>query len=447
MVTPPLSGVRQSEPVLLPTERQCPFDPPGELGELRDDQPLTRLRFPDGHIGWLVTSHELARAVLGDQRFSRVPSGAPSFPPDWQPALVFDAIQHDTTFPAAVRTLVDRYQGEGRLTDAIRDPEVVRTIHEHPLTKLPFSNMDPPRHDQLRRIHTGYFSVRRVGEHRPFIERIVADRLAAMAEAGPPVDLVATFARPIPSLVTCAMFGIPESDSGTFERLSAIKTKPDTTADDILEANEEFRAFARELIERKRAQPGDDLLSALIHGGEMTYDELVTNTVFLVASSHTTTINTIGYGVAALLQNRDQWDMLRAESTDIGRVVEELLRYTTAIHVADIRTALEDVELGGTVIKAFEPIAISLAAANRDPQVFAEPDRLDIARQASKHLAFSYGIHQCLGQHLVRLELQIALPALARRFPSLDLAVPVEDIPWHRGDRGIYGPERLPVTW
>lgn len=438
---------RQSTPIQLPTERECPFDPPSELGELRESEPLTRFRLPDGHTGWLVTSHDLARAVMGDQRFSRVPSGAPSFPADWQPTLVHDAIQQDSNFPDAVRTLVDRYRQEGRLPDAIRDPVVVQTIHEHPLSKMPFSNMDPPRHDQLRRLHTGNFSVRRVAEYRTRIEQIVADRLDAMEKAGPPVDLVDTFARPIPLLLTCALFGIPETDANTFQRLSAVRGKSDTNPDDLLKANEEFRAFARELIRRKRAQPGADLLSDLVHSAEMTYDELVTNTVFLITSAHTTTINTIAYGVAALLRNRDQWDLLRTESTDVGRVVEEVMRYTTAVPAADIRTALEDVELGGMLIKAFEPVAISLAAANRDPRVFTDPDRLDVTRQATKQIAFGYGIHQCLGQQLVRLELRIALSELAHRFPSLDFAVPVEHIAWAAGNRGIYGPERLPVTW
>src|SRR5206468_2438642 len=154
----------------------------------------------------------------------------------------------------------------------------------------------------------------------------------------------------------------------------------------------------------------------------------------------------IAFAVAALLIDRDRWNTLRTESSAIGRVLEELFRYGS-VQVPNIRTALEDVELGGTVIKAFETVAISLAAANRDPRVFTDPDRVDLTRQeASKHVTFGYGIHQCLGQQLVRLELRIALLALAERFPTLDLAVPLAEVPWHSGARSIHAPERLPVT-
>ncbi|MGW4126013.1 cytochrome P450 [Nocardia sp. NPDC004711] len=394
-----------------------------------------------------MTSHELARAVLGDQRFTVYPGGPPSMHPERQAALVFDAIQHDTDFPDVVRGLIDRYRREGRLADAFRDLEVVRTLHERSLSKLPFFMTDPPEHTRLRRIVAPHFAVRRVGEYRTRIEKIVADRLDVMEKLGPPVDLVETFAQAIPSLMTCALFGVPESERGTFEQLAAVRHNSDATVDDVVEARREFRAFGRELIERKRAQPGDDLLSALVHNGAMTEDELVSTAVVLVTAAHGTTANALASSIFTLLQNRERWNTLRTESAPIGHIVEELLRYTTIDQANDVRTALEDVEIGDAVIKASEPVAISLSAANRDPQVFAEPDRVDLTRHAANHLTFGYGVHQCIGQHLARLELQIALTGLARRFPNLDLAVPVADIPWHSGDRQLYGPRKLPVTW
>lgn len=448
MTTRPLSYARQSEPIQPPTERQCPFDPPSEFHELRDNRPLSKFRFPDGHVGWMVTSNELARAVLGNPRFSVNPSGSPDLHPDRQAAVLFDAIKHDTDFPGAIRALVERYDREGRLADAFRDPEVVRTLHESSLHKLSFVNTDPPVHTRLRRILTGHFTVRRVGELRPRIEQIVTDRLDVMEKLGPPVDLVETFTQKLPSLLTCALFGVPEDEAGTFERLSEVRFNSDATVDDVLEANEEFRAFARELFERKRAQPTDDLLSELGRTGEMSEEQMVSTAVVLVRAAHATTALSLAFGVVTLLQDRERWDTLRNESVPIGQIVEELLRYTSIVQTAGIRTALEDVEIGGTVIKAFEQVAVYVSAVNRDPLVFAEPDRVDLTRQsATKHLAFGYGVHQCLGQQLARAELQIALTGLARRFPTLDLAVPMDELTWHRSDRPFYGPERVPVTW
>lgn len=449
MTNPSLTeaGRAQPDPVHMPTERECPFDPPNSLGRLRDSQPLSRLRFPDGHIGWLVTSHALARTVLGDPRFSMVPAGPPNSHPEGQAAKLFEAIQRDAAFPDPVRSLVDRYQQEGRLTEAFRDPEVVRALHEHPLSKLSFFFMDPPHHSRIRRLLAPHFTVRRAAEQRTRIEQIVADCLDDMERVGPPVDLVETFARRIPSLMTCALFGMPDSEASTFERLAGVRHTSTPTVEELREADDEFRIFARELVEHKRAEPGDDLLSTLVDGGKMTDDELAAAAVSLVSAAHSTTALTISFGVLTLLRDRDRWDVLRNRSAPIGRIVEELLRYTTADQAPDVRTALEDVEVGGTVIKAFDNVVVALPAVNRDPQVFTDPDRVDLTRHAAHHLSFGYGVHQCIGQHFARLELEIALTGLANRFPTLDLAVPMADIAWHSGDRQLYGPRQLPVTW
>lgn len=448
VTTSPLPDVRQASPVRLPTTRGCPFDPPSELAQLRDSQPLTRLRYPDGHIGWLVTSHELARAVLGDPRFSVYPGGFATDHPQRQAALLLDAIDDDTNFPEAARALVERYQRDGRLTDAFRNPEVLRALHEHPLSKLPFFSSDPPQHTRLRRILSGYFSVRRVGVYKPVIEAIVADRLDVMQRIGPPVDLVETFATAIPSMMTCALFGIPETERSTMSRLFEARANPSSTADDYVRVHNEFHQFCRDLIDHKRARPGDDLLSDLVHSAKMTDDQLVSSAVILVRAAQETTTATLSSGVLTLLHERDRWKALESEPAAIGPIVEELLRYTSVSQVSNTRSALEDVELAGTVIKAHETVSISLPTANRDPHVFTDPDRFDPDRpSAAQHLTFSYGIHQCLGQHLVRQELQIALTGLARRFPTLDLAVPVAAITWHPDNRVVRGPQRLPVTW
>lgn len=278
------------------------------------------------------------------------------------------------------------------------------------------------------------------------VEQIVADRLDVMERLGPPVDLVEMFASVVPSLVACAVFGIPESSRSIFEGLADVRRNPSATIDDILQANEGFTALAQELVEGKRAQPTPDLLSEVIHKGKMADNELVSTIAGMLMAAYLGVARNIAFAVASLLKDRDRWDKLTTEPDSTAQIVEELLRHAVNGTVF-VRTALEDVELGGAVIKAFETVVISGSAANRDPHVFAEPDRVCPMRQsAAPHLSFGYGVHQCLGQHLGRLQLQLALTGLARRFPKLDLAVAVEDILWHR-DASFYAPQRLPVTW
>ncbi|MBP0110880.1 cytochrome P450 [Bradyrhizobium vignae] len=220
----------------------------------------------------------------------------------------------------------------------------------------------------------------------------------------------------------------------------------DADSENILETNEEFRAFMRSVFARKRAEPSDNIFGELVRSGRLTDQELVATAVTLLQAAHAAIARTLALSVYMLLKERERWNVLRTEPGSIGTIVEELLRYAIAGQLS-VRMALEDVELGGAVIKGVETVAISFSAANRDPAVFAEPDRVDLAREeAGRHLTFSFGIHQCLGQHFARLELQIALSRLAQRFPNLELAVPTEDIPWHT-DRDIYAPDRLPVTW
>ncbi|WP_128932055.1 cytochrome P450 [Bradyrhizobium zhanjiangense] len=443
MTTRPQSDLRRSEPIRLPAEREW-LNPSSELSNLRETQPLSRFRFPDGRVGWLVTNQELARAVLRDSRFTRL--GAQSLPPEAFSGQIYYAIHQDPEFPDALRALVDRYRSDGRLADAFRDPGVLRAARECPLNSLPFFLKEAPEHTRFRRILAGYFTVRRVEEHRARIERIVADCLDAMQRLGPPLDLVETFALAVPTLVACEIFGVPTSDRDLFMQFTVRSTNPNATIEDILKVQDEFRTFISQIFARKRAQPATDLFGELVHNGELTDEELVATSVTLLQAAHSAIARTLAFSVFTLLRDRDRWNALRTQSGSIAHMVEELLRHTIAIQLV-VRMPLEDVELGGTVIKAFETVGISFSAANRDPQVFAEPDRIDLARpEAAKQLTFGYGIHQCIGQHLARLELRVALTDLADRFPALDFAVPIEDITW-TSDRDIYAPQRLPVSW
>jgi cytochrome P450 len=267
-----------------------------------------------------------------------------------------------------------------------------------------------------------------------------------MAQAGPPVDLVTAFALPIPSLVICELLGVPYADREGFQRDSATLLNLETSDEAAGVAMRSITGYLAELVERKRAEPTEDLLGGLVAGGDLTGEELVGMALLLLIAGHETTANMLGLGTFALLTRPEQAEALREGRVDVANAVEELLRYLTIIQHGGSRTAVEDVELGGEVIRAGESVAIYLPLANRDPARFAGGHELDLAADAHGHLAFGHGVHQCLGQQLARIEMRIAYPALLRRFPTLRLAVPPEEVPV-RSDMAIYGVHRLPVEW
>ncbi|MER5889495.1 cytochrome P450 [Streptomyces sp. NPDC001941] len=386
-----------------------PFDPPPGLTAAHERGPLTRLRYPDGHIGWLVTGHELARQVLADARFSarselkRVPVARPGTDPFYgSPAL------------------------PGWLVD-----------------------MDAPQHTRLRRRLMGWFTVRRTRALTPRVEEIVAERLDAMAELGTgaePVDLVEQFALPVPSLVICELLGVPYSERAEFQRNSATLFELGATAEQAATAMSELDAFLTELAGHRRRDPGEDLLSELARGDDLSIAEVAGAGALLLSAGHETTAGSLGLGVFALLSHPDQLARLTADPSLAPGAVEELLRYLTIFHFGVPRCPLEDVELLGQVVRAGESVTVSLSTANRDPSRFDDPNALDVTRPVSGHLAFGHGPHQCIGQHLARTEMKIAFPALFARFPTLRLAVPASQVP--RGeDMGFYGVHALPVTW
>ncbi|TWH01734.1 cytochrome P450 [Nocardioides sp. J9] len=425
-------------------ERTCPFAPPEELERLRDNAPVAPFQFLDGHVGWIVTSHELIRRIMGDPRFSRGASGNPLTPPEIQAALVAQAIDTDDTFPDDARKRVEDLRAESRLVDLTWDPVVVRALHDSPLRILPFSNMDPPHHTRMRRLLTGFFTVRSVTAHRDRITEIVDECLDEMERRGGPVDIVELFAFPIPFRMSCEMLGVPEEMRPALELLSSDRNRAGATEEDVVNVFLELRELTAKVIELRRTEPGDDLLSRLVQDGEMTEVELVSAAVLLTLAAVLTTSNTLAGSIAALLRDREQWDLLVAGAVGPAAATEELLRYTSAVQAAETRTALEDVELAGVTVKAYERLALSLAVANRDEHVFANGGRLDLTRKATNHVTFGHGVHQCLGQQLVRLEVQIAISRLAERFPTLKLA---GDITWPNEEVDIHGPVRVPVSW
>ncbi|GGO12413.1 cytochrome P450 [Microbispora rosea subsp. aerata] len=388
----------------FPLTRERAFDPPDELARRRAEAPVQRMTYADGHEGWLVTGYAEARAILADNRFST------------RPELLHSPIPQ---------------RGEFR---------------NEPLTPGFFLRMDPPAHTRYRRLLTGQFTVRRMKLLEPRIREITESHLDAMEREGAPADLVKSFALPIPSLVICELLGVPYEDREKFQRDSAVLLNLDSTLQDVRAAVDDLVTYLRELVAVKAKEPADDLLSGLVAGGELTTEELGGVGLLLLIAGHETTANMLGLGTFALLSNPDQLAIVRDDPDAVDNAVEELLRYLSIVHIGPIRTALEDAEIGGVLIRAGESVTLSLAAANRDPARFDDGDVLDVTRPAHGHLSFGHGIHQCLGQQLARIEMRIAYPALLRRFPNLRLAVPAHEVPL-RANMAVYGVHRLPVLW
>lgn len=388
----------------LPMQRPDgqPFDPPAELARIREEQPLRRMLFPDGHLGWLATGHAEVRAVLADRRFS------------------------------------SRYE-------LLHLPFSIPGADELPAAAPgDLSGVDAPHHTRYRRLLAGKFTVRRMRQLADRTAQITADTLDAMERQGPPLDLVTAYAQPIPALLICEMLGVPYEDRQQFQDHALTMTGLNATMEERGQAWLAVTEYIDRLARAKRADPTDDILSDMTDS-DLTDDELAGLGSFLLGAGLDTTANMLGLGVFALLEHREQLEAWRAEPELSDTAVEELMRYLSITPIG-ARAALEDVEIGGQLIKAGETVALSIQAANRDPLRFAQPDVLDIRRNAGGQLGFGFGAHQCLGQHLARMEMRVAFPALLSRFPTLRLAQPADTVPL-RSDCDIYGVYRLQVAW
>lgn len=397
---------RTTEPLTLPTQRAagCPFDPPARLAELREESPLARLRYPDGHLGWLATGWSTVREIMGDPRFS------------------------------------SRYE--------LMHYPFPDSGFDGPLPPAPvgdMTGMDAPEHTRFRRLLMGRFTVRRMRQLTERVREITAERLDALERKGPGTDLVEAYARPIPALMICELLGVPYADRERFQGHAESTMTMDVSPEERYAAMVGLQEYMAELVAAKRAEPTDDLLGDLARDSDLTDEELVGVGGFLLAAGLDTTANMIAHGTFALLSNPDQAEALRADPELAPQAVEELMRYLT-VAPTGIKSALEDVELNGHTIKAGETVTLSMEAANRDPERFPDPDVLDLHGKATGHLGFGHGIHQCLGQQLARVELTVALPALFERFPTLRLDMPADEVPL-RTNANIYGVHRLPVAW
>ncbi len=393
----------------LPTDRDAgPFDPPSLITQLRDVHPVSPMIFPDGHEGWLVTGYDAVRRLLADTRFSS-------------------------------------RQDLGILHMPYETPGMPAQTEPSEQTPGVFIGMDPPDHTRLRRKLIGAFTVKRMRQLEEHIIEIVERQLDELANLTPPVDLLKEFALPVPSLVICELLGVPYADREAFQANSAQMMVRDQTLEEKMAAWGALAGFLAELVTGKRADPGDDILSDLARQDDLSIEELVGIAFLLLLAGHETTANMLALGTFALLEHPEQLAELRADPDLMPDAVEELLRY---LSIADIffRYATEDIELGGETIPQGSTVIVSLLAANHDPRRFENPDTLDFHRTARGHLSFGHGVHQCLGQQLARIEMRAGFGALLRRFPTLQLAVPADEVRL-KTDMNIYGVHALPVTW
>ncbi|MFK0291193.1 cytochrome P450 [Streptomyces sp. NPDC090442] len=394
-----------SETIPFPQNRTCPYHPPSAYRPLSENGPLSHVSLFDGRTIWAVTGHAEARVLLSDQRLS--------------------ADRQNPAFPI----MIERFSNIRR----------VRT---------PLIGVDDPEHNTQRRMLIPTFSLKRTAMLRPRIQRIVDDLLDRMLAQGPPAELVSAFALPVPSMVICALLGVPYADHEFFEERSH-RILRGRTAEEGEEARRELEGYLADLIARKERERGDGLLDELIddrlRAGSLEHQELVRLAMVLLIAGHETTANMISLGTFTLLEHPDALAQLRADDSLIPGAVEELLRF---LSIADgmVRVATADIEMAGQTIRTGDGVLFPTSLINRDETAYPSPDELDLERSARHHLAFGFGIHQCLGQNLARAEMEIALRSLFRRIPDLRLAVPAAEIPFKPGDT-LQGMIELPLAW
>ena len=390
--------------VPLRVNRRFTVEPHEVYRALRDTGPVRRVTMTAAPDAWLVTDYAEARALLADPRVAKGHLRAVElYPADVGLALASD-LSHNML------------------------------------------QSDPPDHTRLRRLVTKAFTAKAVARLTPRIEQVVDELLDGVAARGR-VDLVESFALPLPIEVISELLGVPHADRKKIRDWSTPFVLAAPTAE-VAEAGREIKAYFATLIAEKREHPGDDLLSDLVHvmvdGDRLSEPELVAMAFLLVFAGHETTANLIANGVLALLRHPDQLAALKADPTGLPTAIEEFLRYDSPIHIATTRYTTEPVRVGAVEIPADQFVMISLLGANLDGARFPDPDTLDTTRPATGHLAFGHGIHYCVGAPLARLEARIALGALLARFDGLALDGEPEELEWRRSTL-VRGLSALPV--
>lgn len=387
----------------------CPVHPAAEYSRWRaEDDGLSRIKLWNGTPTWLITSAQHAQTLLMDRRMS--------------------SDRTHESYPLEAPT------------------------HAGGPTAKSFRSMDGEEHTMHRRFLAREFSAPRIAAMEPLIQEAIADLIARMKQAGPPANLFTDFALPLPMRVVCAHIGVPLEDQQQFDHWVNALLRRDGDADEAAKAGTEMVEYIYALIDARTDDPREDVISHVANGplarGEITRQDAMSTCFILFLGGYESTAFSLSTGMLALLQNPDQLEKVRAGLTDegIGRMVEEIMRYTSVTEAGMCRFAREDIEIGGKVIKAGDGIIFHLPTANRDADVYEDPNTLDIERKGPRHVAFGWGVHQCVGQNLARAELKAAIPALVDAFPGIRLAVPEEELTF-RENALVVGASTLPIAW
>jgi cytochrome P450 len=401
-----VAGTVEEQSPAFPMARQCPIHPPAEYATLRAEKPATKVTLPTGQTAWLVTRFEEVKQLLVDPRLSSDRT-KPGFP---------------LMLPVP--------------------PGMLAQLN------LSLISMDPPEHPAHRRMLIPEFTMKRMQVLRPLIQQIVDERVDVLLAADRPADLVAELSMPVPALVISELLGVPYHDRDFFQPLAMRIVGRGTSPQERAAAGKELAAYLHDLVTAKEKEPTDDMFGRLILKNRedpvMSHEDMTNLGRLLLIAGHVTTADMLSLGTLILLENPDQLALIREDPDLIGGAVEEALRY---FGIADMsRAVLEDIEIGGVVMRKGEGVICLAVAANWDPAVYEHPERFDIRRRANHHFGFGHGAHQCIGHNLARLEMEIVFRTLFSRVPSLRLAVSVDEMPF-KYDASLYGVYSVPVTW
>jgi cytochrome P450 len=397
-----------AQPVATPKAERFDTDyfqtPLRYFAQLRSSRPVTPVVFPDGSQSWLLTKYGDVRSALADPRLS---TDVRKLPPD-------------------------RWGGDPGYGD----------LRHHML------NLDHPEHTRLRRLAAKAFTLPRIAALRPRIMEITRALAEAMAGQDE-TDLLESFAFPLPVTVICELLGIPTADREVFGATSQVILSSAVSPDEFRSARADMHGYVTELLSRKRSQPSEDLLSALITARDdevasLDEAELIAMVFLLLITGHETVVNLIGNGMLALLENPAELMRLQDEPDLLPSAIDELVRYAGPLNHATRRFTLTEISVGGVRIPPWQWVLCATSAANRDEHAFPDPDRLNVSRDTTGHLGFGHGIHHCLGMSLARLEGEVAISTLLTRFPAMSLAIPAEKLRWRQSSL-IHGLEALPV--
>ena len=390
-----------------PPARESGLHPSEDLISIQAESPIAPVRIWSGQDAWLFTRHADVRAILSDPHVSA-----------------------DSSLPGYPSTSL----------------AVAQTREEFPT----FLQLDAPDHPFYRRMVTSDFSVKASEARRAETAEIVAEAIASLLKLSPPADFIENFALVVPSTVISRILGVPYDDHDFFQTRSQTLVSGHSTAEEIATATGEMRDYLSDLVAAKDREPGDDLLSRLVvnhlRTGDLTHDQLVAHARLLLTGGHDTTASMIGLGTLALLLNPDAHKQLAADPARMRNAIEEMLRYFTITHIGRRRVATSDIAFGEVTIAAGEGLIADHFMGNRDPRVFPDPHEFDIDRDTRAHMAFGYGPHQCLGQHLARVELQVVFQQLLEKIPTLRLAVAPAELAF-KEEAIVYGLHELPVEW